>query len=256
LLVQPPDSGDWLTEGMPTLGFRPSPVAVCPAYTTKVDLNRSEDELLAGLKQKTRYNLRVARRMGLSIREGTADDIPAFHQMMEATGTRQQFAVFDAEYYRRMWSLFHRRGAVRLSFAEHEGTAIAAQILIAFGETALYKMGVWSGTEGHRHPNELLHWSNMMWARERGFCWYDLDGISSQAGEVVSRGERPSRHNCKGLDVFKLSLGGDVFQVPPAFDYLPNPALRIAFRKGLPLVSSLQAFRRLVHWMRTRGSKP
>ena len=91
------------------------------ARTILLDLTKTEDEILAAMNQKTRYNIRLAARKGVVVREGTADDLPAFYALTQITGARDGFGVHSADYYRAAFELFVPRGWARLFVAEvHE----------------------------------------------------------------------------------------------------------------------------------------
>ena len=89
LSIQPPCNGQVLAEALPRRGFQRSAREVEPTATVVLDLNPSEDELLARMKMRTRYNVRLGVRKGIVVREGTEADIPAFHRLLQATGGRQ-----------------------------------------------------------------------------------------------------------------------------------------------------------------------
>ena len=92
------------------LGFVPTPLTIQPPRTIVVDLTGDEDQLLARMKQKTRYNLRLAERKGVTVREATLADLPTFHALMQATAERDDFGVHSPAYYEaayRLLSLIH-----------------------------------------------------------------------------------------------------------------------------------------------------
>ena len=74
--------------------------------TVMVDLSPSEDEILARMKQKTRYNIRLASKKGVTVRQGTIEDLPMLYRMYAETSIRDGFVIRDQEYYSRVWSEF------------------------------------------------------------------------------------------------------------------------------------------------------
>ncbi len=106
------------------IAHRTSTHNIQPPRTIIVDLTGTEDEILARMKQKTRYNIRLAAKKGVTVRPW--DDLPAFHQMMLVTGGRDGFGVHSLEYYRRAYELFHPKGLAELLVAEFEGKPLAA----------------------------------------------------------------------------------------------------------------------------------
>lgn len=251
LFVQPPDDGAWLEPAVRQAGFAPSHVEVCPYATTVVDLRQGADAVLKAMKQKVRYNIRLALRNRLTARAGSEADLATYYALMVATGQRQGFSVFPEEYYRILWRVFRERDAVRLSIVEHRGEPLAAQLAIAFGDTVLNKMGVWSGRFGEHHPNELLHWSSIEWAAGNGFRRYDLDGISSAAARAAMAGEPLPAELRRSLDSFKLGFGGEAKLLPGTFDFVSRPALRWVYRALAPHLAHSRLAKWALHRFRT-----
>ena len=164
--------------------LRPSS-SVQPRCTILLDLAKTEDELLAAMHQKTRYNIRLAARKGVVVREGTVDDLPAFHALTQITGARDGFGVHSAEYYRDAFERFVPRDWARLLVAEvHEaGVApepIAAIMVFAFGSKAWYLYGASGDTHRERMPNHALQWEAIRWAKSKGCATYDLWGVPDE----------------------------------------------------------------------------
>jgi peptidoglycan pentaglycine glycine transferase (the first glycine) len=137
-----------------------------PPRTIVIDLNGTEDEILSRMKQKTRYNIRLAEKKGVTVRPW--DDLPAFHEMMLVTGGRDGFGVHSLEYYQRAYELFHPAGIAELLVAEYEGMPLAALMVFARGRRAWYIYGASNDRERNRMPTYLLQWEAMRWARSKG----------------------------------------------------------------------------------------
>ncbi|NCF67515.1 MAG: peptidoglycan bridge formation glycyltransferase FemA/FemB family protein [Chloroflexi bacterium] len=147
-----------------------------PPNTIMVDLQPSEDEILAAMKQKTRYNIRLSARKDVTVREGSADDVPIFNQLMQVTGQRDNFGTHAPEYYRDAFQLFAPNEAVLL-IAEYEARPLAAAFITAFGKTGSYLYGASGNEERNRMPAYAIQWAAMRWAKEKGCTQYDLWGI-------------------------------------------------------------------------------
>ena len=106
-----PDSWDDQPLGTWQLTLDTSPHNIQPPRTIIVDIRGSEDEILARMKQKCRYNIRLAEKKGVTVRAW--DNLDGFHQMMRVTGGRDNFGVHSLEYYRRAYELFHPTGMHR-----------------------------------------------------------------------------------------------------------------------------------------------
>ena len=111
-------------------------------------------------------------------------DVAAFHAMLEATARRQGFETNSIDYFLNLFDALEPDGQCVLFLAESNGVAVSALLLIIFGDSVVYKRGAWSGRDGNLHPNEFLHWSAMLWAKERGCKRYDFDGIDPDAYDV------------------------------------------------------------------------
>ena len=208
-----------MTAGMlESLGWRASAEQIQFRNTLLLDLERPEDELLAAMKQKTRYNVRLAARRGVSVRSIGADDSPAereaalstFYQLYAETGRRDGFVIRPPEYYGDAWGSFLDGGLAQLFLAEFEGDAIAGLILFFFGSTAWYMYGASSNRERQRMPNYLLQWEAIRWAREQGYALYDLWGAPDELDETDPMW---------GVVRFKLGLGGQLARGLGAWDY-------------------------------------
>src|SRR5688572_25768378 len=119
-----------------------------------MDIRGAEDEILAGMKQKTRYNIRLAGKKGITVR--IWNDIPAFHKMVLITGGRDGFGVHSLDYYQRAYDLFHATGLCELLVAEFEGRPLAALMVFKHGRRAWYVYGASNDEERNRMPTYLL----------------------------------------------------------------------------------------------------
>ena len=219
----------WPEEG-PTLewfrsqGLRPSEQTVQPRRTVVVDLRPDENDILAQMKPKTRYNIRLAQRKGVVVRQGTADDLPLFHDLLRVTGERAGFGIHTLEYYTEVWQLFQPHNAVALFLAQYGGKVLAAILVIPWGRTACYMYGASSDEERQRMPTYLLQWEAMLWAKEQGCQAYDLWGIpdvdENQVGEDVQAAEESGilSRSMGGLYRFKRGFGGREVRYVGAYD--------------------------------------
>ena len=123
---------DSLSGGEPPPGFSLSPHEIQPPRTLVIDLEGSEDQILARMKQKTRYNIRLARRKEVVVRQ--TSDIQTFHQLIQFTGERETFGVHNREYYQRAFDLFEPGGHCTLLIAEFEEQPLAGLMVFAQGD--------------------------------------------------------------------------------------------------------------------------
>jgi peptidoglycan pentaglycine glycine transferase (the first glycine) len=174
---------------------------------------------LAGMKQKTRYNVRLAARRGVTIRQATTADMELFYQLYTETSSRDGFIIRPAGYYHDAWASFMEQGRAQLLLAEVDGEAVAGLMLFLFGSTAWYMYGASSDRHRKRMPNQLLQWEAIRQARAAGCSLYDLWGAPDQLDESDPMW---------GVTRFKLGLGGELARGLGAWDYAYNrPVYRL-----------------------------
>ncbi|MFQ6058126.1 MAG: lipid II:glycine glycyltransferase FemX [Anaerolineae bacterium] len=208
-------------------GFRPSPQTIQPRTTLVLDLTADLDDLLARMKPKTRYNIRLAERKGVVVREGREEDLPAFYRLLQVTSRRNAFAIHAQEYYEEVWRRFVPRGMARLFLAFYEGQILAGLMAFALGRTAWYLYGASSDRHRNLMPNHLLQWEAIKWAKAWGCTAYDLWGIPDEVGQALARGREPEpgTGGLWGIYRFKRGFGGRVVRYLGAYDAVYRPVL-------------------------------
>jgi peptidoglycan pentaglycine glycine transferase (the first glycine) len=198
-----------------------------PRTTIHVDLTRDLDTLLAQMKPKWRYNIRLAERKGVSVRIGSAEDVVTFYRLLQFTGERDAFAIHSLDYYRVAYESFAKQDSARLFVAEYENEPLAAIFVTALGEEAIYLYGASGNAHRERMPNHALHWQAMQWAKSRGCTRYDLWGIADTAwaeAPGTAPDETPDEaHLPHGLYQFKQGFGGVVVRYAGAYDVVFSP---------------------------------
>ena len=226
-----------------TWNLKPA-TSIQPRTTIHLDLTRDLDAILAQMKPKWRYNIRLAERKGVVVRQGNADDLPTFYRLMQITSARDQFAIHSADYYRAAFELFTARDYARLFVAEFAlaSEPLAMIFVTAFGGEAIYLYGASSNEHRERMPNHALHWAAIQWAKNRGCARYDLWGVSSVADALVgakhslnqdfissNTSEASDEHSKTtaanasplpqhGLYQFKQGFGGELVQYTGGYD--------------------------------------
>ncbi len=198
-----------------------SPYAIQPPRTIVVDLRGSEEAILARMKQKTRYNIRLAGKKGVAVRPW--EDLEAFHRMMEITGRRDGFGVHSAAYYRRAYELFRPKQMIELLVAELDGQPLAALMVFARGRRAWYVYGASTDEHRNRMPTYLLQWEAMCWARARGAEEYDLWGVPDEEEAVLEAQFETRRDGLWGVYRFKRGFGGALRRAKQAVDRVYRP---------------------------------
>jgi len=206
-----------------------SPHNIQPPRTIVIDIKDSEETILARMKPKCRYNIRLAEKKGVTIRPW--DDIPAFHEMMTITGGRDNFGVHSKEYYQRAYELFHPKGACELLVAEYQGGPLAALMVFANDKRAWYVYGASNDHERNRMPTYLLQWEAIRWAKAHGCEEYDLWGVPDE-NEATLEANFETRHDgLWGVYRFKRGFGGQLKRAAQALDRVYNPLLYWAYLK-------------------------
>jgi peptidoglycan pentaglycine glycine transferase (the first glycine) len=207
-----------------------------PPRTIVVDIRGGEEEILARMKQKCRYNIRLAEKKGVAVRAW--DDLDEFHKMMQVTGGRDHFGVHSLEYYRRAYELFHPTGMCELFVAEFETKPLAALMVFARGRRAWYVYGASNDEERNRMPTYLLQWEAMRWARSKGAEEYDLWGVPDEDEAALEAQFEKRSDGLWGVYRFKRGFGGELKRAAQAMDKIYNPLLyklylwRLAGREG------------------------
>lgn len=239
--------GNELQDLLRTQGWLYSEEQIQFRNTMLLDLSISEDELLARMKQKTRYNIRLASRKGVTIRTGNHQDYSMLYRMYAETSTRDGFTIRDETYYQNVWSLFtrHQRSSAVQPYcqpliAEVDREPVAALILFMFAGKAWYLYGMSRDTHREKMPNYLLQWEAICLSKAAGCRVYDLWG----APEVMD-----SSDPLWGVYRFKEGLGGHLIRFLGAWDY---PVQSIFYKLYTQTMPRLLAIMRRGGQARTR----
>jgi len=195
-------------------GWRYSTDQIQFRNTVELDLQIEEDDLLKIMKQKTRYNIRLAERKGITVRLGTERDFGDLVNMYLETADRDDFTVRPPEYYHEAWTKFYNAGMLQPFIAEFEGQPVAAIIIIRYGKKAIYMYGASTDLERQRMPNYLLQWEAIRWAKQAGCEDYDFWG----APDIFEEDDP-----LWGVWRFKAGFNGKVIRHIGAWDYPARP---------------------------------
>lgn len=206
-----------------------------PRRTVLVPLEGTEDEILSKMKQKTRYNIRLAEKKGVVIRPDA--DMHRFFELMRITGSRDSFGVHAREYYQNAYLLFHPTGNCECFTAFYKDLPLASIMVFAMGSIAWYMYGASTDQERNRMPTYLLQWEAMRWAKSKGCRVYDLWGIPDYEVDELEEGfsDHGSHEGLWGVYRFKRGFGGDVVRSVGAWDRVYHPLLYKAYQQLLKL---------------------
>ena len=168
-----------------------------PRYVFRLDTKgKNEDEIFKNFHSKTRYNIRLATKKGVTVKEGTREDLKDFHEIMVTTGIRDGFITRPLEYFERMYDCLGPEH-IKLLMAYYEGKPISGVIPIMYGNKTWYLYGASSNEHRNLMPNYLLQWEMIKIALARKSDIYDLRGVPGIAD------------NSNGLYRFKKGFGAE-----------------------------------------------
>ena len=171
-----------------------------PRFVFRLNIKgKTEDEVFAAFHQKTRYNIRLAGKKGVVIKEGTREDLKDFHNIMVETGERDNFIIRSLEYFEKMYDELAPEH-MKLLMAYYDGKPISGVIPIMYGNKVWYLYGASSNKHRNLMPNYLLQWTMIKEAIARGADIYDFRGVSGVVDES---------HPQYGLYRFKKGFNAD-----------------------------------------------
>ncbi len=199
--------------------------AMQPQDTWVVDVRARTDQLLRAMHQKTRYNIRLAQKKGVVVREAIGkEDVAIFWHLLQQTTARDGFCAHERLYYEQLWEFFNFSDTtdqmhltVRLLLAEYDSKPIAASLLGLYGERVTYLHGASNYHYRHVMAPQLLQWHGMKLAHELGYHWYDFNGIQSATRPLT---KRDKEYAWGGITRFKKSFGGEEVNYIGAWDWV------------------------------------
>jgi len=209
--------------------------SVQPKDTLILDLTKSEEELLSQMKQKTRYNIRLAKRKKVKIissaacrqtQGDTSKEFERFWKLLKETSLRDKFQLHPKKHYQKILEVlsYSNNGPkAQLFFAEYKGEFIAANIVVFFGKTATYLHGATSNKFRKVMAPYLLHWQQICEAKKRGCEYYDFWGIEKESGTKNQQLRIKENKNWQGITRFKKGFGGKEISYAKTYDLVYQP---------------------------------
>jgi peptidoglycan pentaglycine glycine transferase (the first glycine) len=228
-------TGALVSGELQALGWRFSHEQVQFPNTVLINLRPDLEMLLANMKQKSRYNVRLAERKGVKVRTAQPEDLLVLFQMYAETSVRDGFVIREEAYYLDLWNTFMRAGMAEPLIAEVAGEPVAGVVIFRFAHTAWYLNGMSRAQHREKMPSSLLQWEAMRRAKAAGCTTYDLWG----APDVFDESDP-----MWGVFRFKEGLGGYVARTLGAWDLPVSPSWYKLYTQVLP---------RILDWMRQRG---
>jgi lipid II:glycine glycyltransferase (peptidoglycan interpeptide bridge formation enzyme) len=223
-------------ERLRSFGFHPAPFsAIQPRRSLVVDISADEDDILMEMKSKTRYNIRLAGRKGVTVREGNADDVSTFTELLEATADRADFGIHPPSYYEGAYELFVPRGWARLVLAEVQGEAVAGLMVFALPPQSWYFYGASSTAHREKMPTYLLQWEAIRWAKSMGCKTYDLWGVPDEDHGRLEDEFTERSDGLWGVYRFKRGFGGELVRTVGTWDRVLAPLRYRLYKWALSL---------------------
>ncbi len=192
-------------------------------YNFVLDVSKSEEELLAAMKQKTRYNIKVAAKSGVTVEvDNSSEAFERYLQLTEETTKRQGFYAHGREYHKKMWETLHGAGIAQLLVAKFNGEIITTWVLFRLGDTLYYPYG--ASTREYREvmANNLVMWEAIRLAKKLGCKYLDMWG---------ALGPDPDpKDPWIGFHTFKSGYGARHVEYIGSFDFVAKPVLYKIFR--------------------------
>lgn len=213
---------------MEKLGYRLLPESwefdrIQPQHLARIDLRgQTKETVLRSMKQKTRYNIRLAERKGVEVRVCGLERLHEFTNLMRTTGVRDGFAVRPDSYFERMLTALGPH--VRLYMAYYDSKPLAGAITAQFGNKTWYLYGASADEYRDKMANYLLQWNMIQWAIESGCGWYDFRGVSGGQGE----------NKTMGLWRFKGGFGAELCSLVGEYELPLRPAACALVKRLIP----------------------
>jgi lipid II:glycine glycyltransferase (peptidoglycan interpeptide bridge formation enzyme) len=180
-----------------------------------LDISRSEEDLLAGMKQKTRYNIKLAEKKGIKIYSSREEKyVEDFLRLVKITAQRDKITSHPENYYRKMFEVVPSE-ILKLYVAEYEGKIIAENLVLVFGKTATYMHGASDNEHRNLMAPYLLQWQQILDAKKASCERYDFGGIKTGKAD----------NSWAGITKFKTGFvpGVEPIQFPGCYDIILKP---------------------------------
>lgn len=184
---------------------------VQPQHTLVLDITKSEEELLAAMHPKTRYNIRLAGRREVTVRfSASLDPIDIFLKLSREVSGRSGFSYHPDNYYRALLSALAPHGMLELAIAEYKGEPLAAHIMVYAGDVATYVHGASSQKHRSVMAPQLTYWETILRAKDKGKQLYDFFGVAPEGAA--------KNHPWTGITRIKEGFGGRRISYIGAYD--------------------------------------
>jgi len=212
------------------LGFRPSAHPLFTKYTFQLNLTPNMEDLLSNMSQKTRYNIRVAIKHDVKVREEYSEEaFNSYQKLTEETTNRQGFFAHTKKYHELMWETLktkktklgekHNKNDLQahLFVAYYQQQPLTTWIVFTFHDALYYPYGASSSEHRETMSSNLMMWDVIMYGKKMGLKVFDMWG---------SLGPNPdTKDSWYGFHRFKIGYGGELVEFVGSYDLIINPLL-------------------------------
>ncbi|MBI5022871.1 MAG: peptidoglycan bridge formation glycyltransferase FemA/FemB family protein [Candidatus Magasanikbacteria bacterium] len=195
--------------------------SIQPTHTLLLDLNKSEEQLLTEMHQKTRYNIRLAEKKDLKFSDSkTGFDV--FRNLMKETSRRDKIKLHAKKYYQLMLQI----PVCRLLLVNYQDKMLAGGIFIGFGDSFIYVHGASSKECRDLMAPYFLHWQAIQFAKQNGYHYYDFGGINPD-----DENDFDFKTSWTGITRFKRGFGGETHSFAGAYELPFQPKVYKLFQQ-------------------------
>ena len=211
------------------LGLIQSKKSLFTKYNFLIDLARSEEQLLAAMHPKTRYNIGIAQKKGVEVYESTKqEDFEIYLKLYFETTKRQKYFGHTPTYHKLAWETLVPNKMARVLIAKYEGQPLVAWMLLNFGDTLYYPYGGSSTEHKEIMASNLVAWEAIRLGKKMGFCIFDMWGALAP--------DAKENNPWYGFHRFKAGYGGQHVEYVGTYDLVLKPS----FYNALNLADKLR----------------
>lgn len=209
-----------------SVNFKRSFEEMQPEHNWVLDITKTEEEMLSGMKEKGRYNVKVAEKRGVTIEKSAEQkEMDIFYEQYSKTGKRHKVSFRGREYFSKLLEILNQKDYVKVFVAsaqiEGEKVPLSSAVVIYSDDEALYLYGGSSDENKNFMAPYLLHWEIIKDAKEKGLKKYNFLGIAPDDDE---------KHPWAGITRFKKQFGGYQYDILGSYDLVFRPIEYKAFK--------------------------
>jgi peptidoglycan pentaglycine glycine transferase (the first glycine) len=209
--------------GGPPPGFVDCSQSIQPPRTIIVDISGGEEAILGRMKQKTRYNIRLAAKRGVVVEP--SKEVEAFYNLMNITGERDAFGIHSLDYYKKAYQIFHPLDECELLVASYQEEPLASIMVFRRDSRSWYFYGASSNDHRELMASYLVQWEAIRWAIKHGCTSYDLWGVPDEPETKLEADFTGRSDGLWGVYRFKRGFGGTIYRSAGPFQRIYKPAM-------------------------------